>query len=80
MTHEEKIEYMRMATNLCRYGFEVKALDLLVSLYELVLEKEGATDLRSIVTIEHEVKQRDLDRKTKERQEVESVEVNAKPA
>lgn len=59
MTHEEKINFMRISAGICGYGFDHKGLDLLVSLYELVLEKQADSDLRSISKIEADVKQRD---------------------
>lgn len=58
MTHEEKINYMRIATSMCNYGFRNDQLDLLVSLYELVLEKKGETDVNSVTKVELEVKSR----------------------
>jgi hypothetical protein len=58
MTHEEKINYMKIAAGICGYGFDTKGLDLMVSLYELVIEKQGDSDLRSISKIEAEVKHR----------------------
>ena len=58
MTHEEKINYMRIATGIVGYGFDTKDLDILVSLYELVIEKKGDSDLQTICEIEAEVKKR----------------------
>lgn len=58
MTHEKKIDYMRIATGIVGYGFEPKGLDMLVSIYELVIEKQGETDLKMISRIEAEVKKR----------------------
>jgi hypothetical protein len=58
MTHEEKIKYMKIAAGIVGYGFDEKGLDLLVSLYELVIEKQGKADLRTISEIDSEVKHR----------------------
>jgi hypothetical protein len=58
MTHEEKINYMRIAANLCRFGFDNASLDLLVNLYELTLEKKGSTTIDDVVVIEHLVKEK----------------------
>jgi len=58
MTHEEKINYMRIATGIVGYGFDTKDLDMLVSLYQLVIEKKGDSDLQTICEIEAEVKKR----------------------
>jgi hypothetical protein len=67
MTHEEKINYMKIAAGIVGYGFETKGLDMLVSIYDLVIEKQGDADLRSIVKVEVEVKERDKERKIKEK-------------
>ena len=58
MTHEEKINYMKIATGIVGFGFEKRGLDLLVSVYDLVLEKKGETDLRSISKIKAIVEDR----------------------
>lgn len=58
MTHEQKINYMRIAAGIVGYGFDNKGLDMLVSLYELVIEKQGDTDMKSVCKIEAEVKSR----------------------
>lgn len=54
----QKIEYMRHAANLCNFGFSYDQLDLLVSLYDLVSEKGGDTDLKMICQTEYEAKER----------------------
>ena len=56
MTHEEKVNYMKIAAGIVGYGFDKKGLDMLVSIYDLVLEKKGETDLKSMVAIKCEVK------------------------
>ena len=50
---------MRIAAGIVGYGFDNKGLDMLVSLYELVIEKQGETDMNSVCKIEAEVKNRD---------------------
>lgn len=67
MTHEEKMKYMKIATSIVGYSFPEDGLDMLVSVYELVLEKKGDTDLLSISTIEAEVIER---KNIKHRQEL----------
>ena len=62
MTHEEKINYMKIATSVVGYGFDDKGLDMLVSIYELVIEKEGETDLYSMSKVKCEVIERDNDK------------------
>ncbi len=64
MTHEEKINYMKIATGIVGYGFDTKGLDMLVSVYELVIEKQGATHLDAVCKVEADVKRR-ADNKSK---------------
>lgn len=59
MTHDQKINYMRIAAGICGYGFTNKQLDLLVSIYDLVTEKQDETSLKDVVKAECDVKQRD---------------------
>jgi hypothetical protein len=58
MSIEEKIQYMRIACNIAGYGFKDDAIDMIVSLYELILEKKGKGAIDDIVRIEYEVKKR----------------------
>ena len=59
MTHEQKINYMRIALGVCGYGIDSeKNLDILVSTYELVLKKEGKTSVEDALEIKHEVENR----------------------
>ena len=58
MTHEDKIQYMKFAAGICNYGFSTEQLDLMVSLYELILEKKGGTDLRSVFEVQAATKAR----------------------
>lgn len=75
MTHEEKINYMKIATGIVGYGFDPKGLDVLVFIYELVIKNEGSTDLKMVVQTEIAVEERAtakkekelLDKKTKEK-------------
>lgn len=50
---------MKIAASIVGYGFNLKELDLLISLYEVVLKKKGDTDLDSITTIKVEVDDRE---------------------
>lgn len=63
MTHDEKITYMKHACGICGYGFQTKDLDLMVSLYELLMQRKGETNLMDTVKVESEVKSRDDVRK-----------------
>jgi hypothetical protein len=58
MTHEEKINYMKIAAGIVGYGFDTKSLDMLVSLYELVIEKQGETDLKTVSKVKADVEKR----------------------
>ena len=58
MEHKEKINYMRIASGIAGYGFKHEQLDLLVSLYELILVHEGESNIKHVVKIESEVKNR----------------------
>jgi hypothetical protein len=62
MKHEEKINYMKIAAGIVGFGFDTKGLDMLVSMYDLVIEKKGDTDLNSIVKVECAVEEREKER------------------
>lgn len=49
---------MRIAAGIACMGFTNEQLDELVSLYELVIEKEGGTSLRDVSQIEVECEKR----------------------
>lgn len=68
MTHEKKINYMRIAAGIAGFNIENHHLDLLVSIYEKVTEKEGKTDLNDIVNIEYEVGERIKKQKLKDKE------------
>ena len=38
MTHDQKIQYMRIATGIVGYGFDERSLDMFISIYELVIK------------------------------------------
>ena len=59
MKHEEKIEHMRTAARIVGYGFDHRSCDMLVSVYELILKKEGKTDLEMILKAKAMVEERD---------------------
>lgn len=44
MEHEQKVNYMRIAAGIVGYGFDNKGLDMLVSLYELVIDLHSNKD------------------------------------
>lgn len=59
LTLEEKINFMSISCGVCGMGFTEEGLDLLISLYELILEKQGSTDIDSISEIQFKAKQRE---------------------
>ena len=65
MIHEEKINYMKIAAGIVGYSFDTQGLDMIVSIYELVIEKQGDADLRSVSIVQDGVKYRsELKRKS----------------
>jgi hypothetical protein len=52
MTNEDKISYMQVAAAVVGYSMDVKGLELLVTIYDKVLEKKGQTDLSDLVDIQ----------------------------
>jgi hypothetical protein len=51
MTHEEKVEYMTAAMQLVEFSVNRGAVDLIISLYELILEKKGDANLYDIAKL-----------------------------
>ena len=60
MNHNQKINYMRIAAGLAGFHINNKELDLLISLYELTLEKGGEATIDDAVRIKCEVEDRNL--------------------
>jgi hypothetical protein len=58
MTQEEKINYMRLATGIVGFRFNPKDLDMFVSIYDLVIQNKGETDMKSICKIQADVEAR----------------------
>ena len=58
MSHDEKIKYLRIASNIAGFAMRLQDLDLLVSLYELVLEKKEIGTIKDVSKIEAQVKNR----------------------
>lgn len=58
MTHEEKINYMRIACQLSDLNMPPKLMDKMVSCYELVIKKEGKANISDIVKLNTEVEKR----------------------
>jgi len=62
LTHEEKINYMRISAGIACIGFTNKQMDLLVCLYELVTVKKGDSNLLDVCKLEALVEQREAER------------------
>lgn len=69
MNHEEKLRYLRMALGLAGFHLKPKDMDMMVSMYELVMEKKGETDLNSMVDVQFAVEEREKTRLMKEYEE-----------
>ena len=57
MTHDEKIQYLKIALGLVGIGIKNEDLNLIISVYDLVLEKKGETTLDDIVKVEYKIKE-----------------------
>lgn len=58
MTHEQKVRYMEIATSIVGFKFREQDMDMIVSLFDLVLKHEGKTDLDMVTTVRFEVENR----------------------
>jgi hypothetical protein len=58
MTHEQKLEYMSLAGGIVGFRFSEKDLDMLVSTYDLIIYKQGATDVSDLSKVKAEVNSR----------------------
>jgi len=60
LTHEEKIKYLQMAYGIASdlRSFDLKTLDTIVCLYDLIDIKKGETDLKSICEVKKIVNKR----------------------
>ena len=47
----KKVEYMKIAAALCDFHIGEKELDLLVGVYELVMERGGSATLEDVVGV-----------------------------
>ena len=67
MTQDDKISYMQVASSIVGYSIEKKGLEMLVSVYDKVLEKKGETDLKDLVDIQISIerKYKEIDMKNK---------------
>lgn len=60
MTHRDKINYMDTALQIAGYKLNTEDIDMITSLYDLILEKKGGTDIDSITKIKFDIGQKYL--------------------
>ena len=58
MTHEQKLEYMNLAGGIVGFRFADKELDMLVTTYDLIIEKQGRTDIADLCKVRADVNDR----------------------
>ena len=56
MTHEEKINYMRIALACCSFNLKIEDVDLIVSIYDMIINKKGSGTIKDALEIENKVK------------------------
>lgn len=55
-THSDRVKMINISANVAGIGLSEELSDLIVSLYELILEKRDSLTIKEIFTIKHEVK------------------------
>ena len=60
--NEKKINFMKIAANLCGFNMSIEQMDLIVSLYEAVSELKGELNVEQIAKIQANVKEREYER------------------
>jgi hypothetical protein len=58
MKHEDKIKYIQIACGMCGFNIPMEYMDMIISMYELILEKEGNADMKDIARIMAIVKEK----------------------
>ena len=58
MTQEQKINYLDTATRIASYCIAKQDLDIIISLYDLILKKGGKADVESICHIKFNVEEK----------------------
>ena len=58
MTQEEKIKYLDTATRVAGYCIAEQDLDIIISLYDLILKKGGKADIETICHIKFNVEEK----------------------
>lgn len=73
MTPEEKVKYFTIAANICGFGFNEKHTDMLLSVYEKIIEKEGKTDLEMVCKIIAECEEREQERQKMKNEQTDKI-------
>lgn len=55
MELEDKLKHFKMACSFCNFGFTDEAIELLVAMYELVLDKGGKTNIEDLVNTRYPI-------------------------
>ena len=58
LTHQEKITYLDISMRVCGFNFKPEHLDLIITMFEAILQKKGETDLKDIAKIQSQVNDR----------------------
>jgi hypothetical protein len=58
MTHDEKINYLRMSLNICSFQIKQQDIDLILTMYEMILLKKGDATIQDTLKIENQVKEK----------------------
>ncbi len=58
MELDKRIEYTRIALGICSIAIDNKTAELLVRVNDLIIEKEGSTDLHSICNVLSKVEEK----------------------
>lgn len=55
-SHSDRVKMINISANVAGIGLSEESSDLIVSLYEAILEKRDSLTIKEIYTIKHEVK------------------------
>ena len=64
MEHELKVKYLKITMAMASVGIDEMTADLIVSCYEKILKKGGATNLHDVCAIESDIQKRAVVRNT----------------
>jgi hypothetical protein len=58
MTHEEKVNYLRLTLGICEVKTDLKTADLILQLCDLIKRKKDKTNLRDAIEVFTDVRKR----------------------